>query len=59
MPGGGGRKAANYHCGSARPDGLTIAHLAAVWSPAVLVESGVQYDLDKFIWLGATARAFH
>jgi len=60
LPGGGGRTAANYLCGSARPDGLTIAHVSSgMVTSAVLGESGVQYDLDKFIWLGATTSAFH
>ena len=60
MPGGGGRKAANYLYASARPDGLTIAHVSSgIVTSAVLGESGVQYDLDKFIWLGATDSAFH
>ena len=60
MPGGGGRKAANYLYKSAPPDGLTIGHVSSgVVSTAVLGEKGVQYDLDKFIWLGATDSAFH
>lgn len=60
MSGAGGRKAANYLYSSARPDGLTIGHVSSgVVTSAVLGESGVQYDLDKFIWLGATDSAFH
>jgi len=60
MPGGGGRKAANYLFSSARPDGLTIGHVSSgVVTSAVLGESGIQYELDKFIWLGATDSAFH
>lgn len=60
MDGGGGRKAANYLFSSARPDGLTIGHVSSgIVTSAVLGESGVQYDLDKFIWLGATDSAFH
>lgn len=60
MPGGGGRKAANYLFQSARPDGLTIGHVSSgIVTTAVLGEKGVQYDLDKFIWLGATDSAFH
>lgn len=59
MTGGGGRKAANYLY-SAKPDGLTIAHVSSgIVTSAVLGESGVQYDLDKLIWLGATDSAFH
>src|SRR5919106_6610900 len=60
MPGGGGRKAANYLFSTARPDGLTIAHISSgIVTSAVLGESGVQYDLDKFHWLGSTDSAFH
>ncbi|MGH7888080.1 MAG: hypothetical protein ACREPG_09455 [Candidatus Binatia bacterium] len=60
MPGGGGRKAANYLFSNARPDGLTIGHMSSgIVTSAVLGESGIQYDLDKFYWLGATDSAFH
>ena len=60
MPGGGGRKAANFLFGSARPDGLTIGHVSSgIVTSAVLGEAGVQYDIDKFHWLGATDNAFH
>lgn len=60
MPGAGSRKAANYIFGSARPDGLTIGHVSSgIVTSAVLGESGVQYDLNKFNWLGSTDSAFH
>ncbi len=60
MPGGGGRKAANHMFSVARPDGLTIAHISSgIVTSAVLGESGVQYDIDKFQWLGSTDSAFH
>ena len=60
MPGGGGRKAANYLFSSARPDGLTIGHVSSgIVTSAVLGETGVQYDIDKFHWLGSTDSAFH
>jgi tripartite-type tricarboxylate transporter receptor subunit TctC len=60
MPGGGGRKAANYLFSTARPDGLTIGHVSSgIVTSAVLKETGVQYDLDKFHWLGSTDSAFH
>jgi tripartite-type tricarboxylate transporter receptor subunit TctC len=53
MPGGGGRKAANHLYRTVRPDGLTIGALTSSVVPAaVLGESGVQYDLDKLIYLG-------
>jgi tripartite-type tricarboxylate transporter receptor subunit TctC len=54
MDGGGGRKAANHLFRVARPDGLTIGNIGEGFvSSAVLGESGVQYDIDKFIYLGA------
>jgi tripartite-type tricarboxylate transporter receptor subunit TctC len=60
MPGGGGRKAANYLFATARPDGLTIGHVSSgILTSAVLGEAGVQYDVDKFHWLGSTDSAFH
>jgi len=60
MPGAGGRKAANYLFSTARPDGLTIGHVSSgIFTSAVLGETGVEYDIDKFHWLGATDSAFH
>jgi tripartite-type tricarboxylate transporter receptor subunit TctC len=60
MPGGGGRKAANHIFNSARPDGLTIGHVSSgIVTSAVLGETGIQYDLNKFHWLGSTDSAFH
>lgn len=54
IPGGGGRKAANHTYRVARPDGLTIANIGAGFvSNAILGEPGVQYDVDKFIYLGS------
>ena len=54
MDGGGGRKAANHLFRVARPDGLTIGNIGEGFvSSAVLGEGGVQYDIDKFIYLGA------
>jgi tripartite-type tricarboxylate transporter receptor subunit TctC len=53
MPGGGGRKAANHVYRTARADGLTIgAFTSSVIPAAVVGESGVQYEFDKFIYLG-------
>jgi tripartite-type tricarboxylate transporter receptor subunit TctC len=53
MDGFGGRKAANHVYKVARPDGLTIANLSASTIPlAVLGESGIEYDIDKFAHLG-------
>jgi tripartite-type tricarboxylate transporter receptor subunit TctC len=60
MPGGGGRKAANYIFGSAPPDGLTIGNAGAgMVSSAVLGETGVQYDIDKLIFLGSPYSSTH
>jgi hypothetical protein len=54
MPGGGGRKAANFVYRSVRPDGLTIGSMSSGLVPAaVLGETGVLYDLDKLIYLGS------
>jgi tripartite-type tricarboxylate transporter receptor subunit TctC len=55
MPGGGGRKAANHLYTTARADGLTLFRISSSIVPyAVLGESGVQYDIDKLIYLGTT-----
>ncbi|MGH7794551.1 MAG: hypothetical protein ACREQ2_06600 [Candidatus Binatia bacterium] len=55
MPGAGGRKAANHLYNNARADGLTLYRISSSIVPyAVLGESGVQYDIDKFIYLGTT-----
>jgi len=60
MPGGGGRKAANHIYRSSRPDGLSIANPGVgMVSAAVLGESGVLYDLDKFFYLGSPYSSYH
>jgi len=60
MPGGGGRKAANHVYRSARPDGLMIGNPGlGMVSAAVLGESGVLYDLDKFFYLGSPYSTYH
>ena len=54
MPGGGGRKAANYIYHSAKPDGLMFANVGSgLIANAVLGSTGVDYDIDKFVYLGA------
>jgi tripartite-type tricarboxylate transporter receptor subunit TctC len=54
MPGGGGRKAANYMYSNAKPDGLTIGNVGSgLVTNFVLGATGVQYDIDKFIYLGS------
>jgi tripartite-type tricarboxylate transporter receptor subunit TctC len=60
MPGGGGRKAANHLYNNARPDGLTLYRISSSIVPyAVLGETGVQYDIDKFIYLGTTEHVLY
>ena len=55
MPGAGGRKATNHIYSTAKPDGLTLLRVSSSIIPyAVLGESGVQYDIDKLNYLGAT-----
>jgi tripartite-type tricarboxylate transporter receptor subunit TctC len=60
MAGGGGRQAANHIYKVAKPDGLTVGSMgAALVANAVLGEPGVQYDLDKLIYLGTPDSAQH
>jgi len=54
MPGGGGRKASNYVYRNAKPDGLTIGNVGSgLIANAVLGATGVEYDIDKIVYLGA------
>jgi tripartite-type tricarboxylate transporter receptor subunit TctC len=60
MPGGGSRKAANHLFNSVRPDGLTIGNLSSgMVAVAILGEKGVQYDIDKFFYLGSPFSVAH
>src|SRR3990170_7787205 len=60
MPGGGSRKAANHIYRAARADGLTIGNFSsAMVSMAILGESGVLYDIDKFHYLGSPYSTYH
>ena len=60
MPGAGGRKAANHLFSTARRDGLVIGNPSiGMVSSAVLGESGVQYDIDKFSYLGSPYSTYH
>jgi tripartite-type tricarboxylate transporter receptor subunit TctC len=60
MAGGGSRKAANHVFNSARPDGLTLGNFSAgMISLAVLGEKGIQYDIDKFHYLGSAYSTYH
>jgi tripartite-type tricarboxylate transporter receptor subunit TctC len=60
MGAGGGRQAANHVYGVAKPDGLTVGSMgAAPVTNAVLGATGVQYDIDKLIYLGTPDSAQH
>ena len=60
MDGGGGRKAANYVFRNARADGLTVGAMGSgVVGLNIMRESGVMYDIDKFIYLGAPETVGH
>jgi tripartite-type tricarboxylate transporter receptor subunit TctC len=60
MEGGGGRKGANHVFRSAKPDGLTVGALSgSVIALSIMGESGVMYDINKFIYLGATEGVAH
>src|SRR5262245_57142825 len=60
MPGSGGTKAANHIFSNIRPDGLTIGRIGGgLIANAVLRESGVRYDLNKFICLGSSHSTYH
>jgi tripartite-type tricarboxylate transporter receptor subunit TctC len=60
MAGAGGRKAANHLYNTARADGLTLFRISSSIIPyAVLGESGVQYDIDKLIYLGTTEHVLY
>jgi tripartite-type tricarboxylate transporter receptor subunit TctC len=60
MPGGGSRKAANHIYRTSRPDGLTIGNFSsAMVSLAILGESGILYDIDKFHYLGSPYSSYH
>jgi tripartite-type tricarboxylate transporter receptor subunit TctC len=55
MPGGGGRKATNFIARNAKPDGLTVGNVGSgLVANAVLGSTGVEYDLDKLIYLGSS-----
>jgi len=60
MAGAGGTKAANHLYRGARADGLIIGSApSGMVSSALLGEAGVQYDLDKFIYLGSPNSESH
>jgi tripartite-type tricarboxylate transporter receptor subunit TctC len=60
MPGGGGRKTGNFIFETAKPDGLTLGNTGGgMVASAVLGEKGVNYDLDKLIFLGSPYSSTH
>jgi tripartite-type tricarboxylate transporter receptor subunit TctC len=60
MDGGGGRQVGNHMSRVARPDGLTIgAFSSAVIGMGILRDSGVMYDIDKYIYLGSPESTSH
>jgi tripartite-type tricarboxylate transporter receptor subunit TctC len=60
MPGGGGRKAANYIYRTARPDGLTLGYPPGGFvRAAALNEPGVDYELDKLNFFGTAESEDH
>ena len=60
MDGGGGRQVGNHMFNNARPDGLTIgAFSSSTVGLNLLRESGVLYDIDKFIYLGSPESESH
>jgi tripartite-type tricarboxylate transporter receptor subunit TctC len=60
IEGGGGRRAANHVFNSAKPDGLTVGALSSsAVGLNVMRETGVMYDIDKFIYLGTPVSENH
>jgi len=60
MDGGGGRKGANYLFRNAKPDGLTVGAMSGgIVALQIMRESGVMYDIDKFIHLGSPESTVH
>jgi tripartite-type tricarboxylate transporter receptor subunit TctC len=60
MAGAGGAKAANHIYRGARADGLIIGSMpGGMVSAAVLGDAGVQYELEKFIYLGSPNSESH
>ena len=60
IEGGGGRRAANHVFQNSKPDGLTIGALSSsVIGLQVMKETGVMYDIDKFIYLSTPVSENH
>src|SRR5574340_695902 len=57
MTGAGSLIAANYLYKAAKPDGLTIGHFnGSLFFNQALGQPGVQFDAQKFIFLGAAVK---
>jgi len=60
VEGGGGRRAANYMFQNAKADGLTMGALSSsAIGLQVMKETGVMYDIDRFIYLGTPVSENH
>jgi tripartite-type tricarboxylate transporter receptor subunit TctC len=60
MDGGGGRQVGNHMYSNARADGLTVgAFGSSVIGLNLLRETGVMYEVDKFIYLGSPESSSH
>ena len=60
VEGGGGRRASNQVFQNAKPDGLTLGALSSsIIALQVMKETGVMYDIDKFIYLGTPISENH
>jgi tripartite-type tricarboxylate transporter receptor subunit TctC len=60
VPGAGGRTAANQTYKRVKPDGLTIGNPGAgLLTQAMLDATGVEYDFNKFIYLGSLDSMVH
>src|SRR5262245_65531359 len=60
IDGGGGRKGTNHLYSNVRPDGLTIGAVSgAIIGLSVMGETGVSYDIDKFIYIGSPESENH
>jgi tripartite-type tricarboxylate transporter receptor subunit TctC len=60
IDGGGGRKGTNHLYSNVRADGLTIGAVSgAIIGLAVMGETGISYDIDKFIYLGSPESENH
>jgi len=60
MVGGGGRKLANHIYRTTRVDGLTVGYTTGgVVTYGVMGETGVSYDIEKFVYLGTPETFFN